>query len=62
MKNKKLTPANVPPVKRETCVTTSRDGNRGSAIAPLMFIVGSPFSLGNNDVGSPFPFAGNDAE
>ena len=47
MKTKKLTPRNAAPVQRENTATVSRDGN---AIAPLW------------ELGTLFPFAGDDAE
>ncbi|QIZ71373.1 anacyclamide/piricyclamide family prenylated cyclic peptide [Oxynema aestuarii] len=53
MKTKKLTPANLAPVKRGNAATTSQTG---TAIAPSILqdiIPGYPF---------PIPFAGDDAE
>ena len=50
MKTKKMTPATVAPVKRETSATVSRDGE--IAIAPAVALGCAP----------PYPFAGDDAE
>ena len=52
-KNRKLTPRNAAPVKRQNVATVSRDG---SAIAPLT----NPGEM--HDYWEDAPFAGDDAE